>query len=120
MPAGLQSVDSSFKQLQKEYIGYAQRKQALILEVGMVVFCLELVPMINFCIKGNGLQVAGHEACLARLKQAIRQERQAIGKATAQPEILFTYCFTFSLLQKASGGSWKKKEKPLKCFEVRV
>lgn len=51
MPAGLQSVDSSFKQLQKEYIGYAQRKQALILEVGMVVFCLELVSKINFASK---------------------------------------------------------------------
>ncbi|KAL0036680.1 hypothetical protein WJX79_005491 [Trebouxia sp. C0005] len=62
MPAGLQSVDSSFKQLQKEYVGYAQRKQALILEV------------------------AGQEACLARLKQAIRQERQAIESERRQLE----------------------------------
>ncbi|DBB10188.1 TPA: hypothetical protein ACH3X3_001763 [Trebouxia sp. C0006] len=62
MPAGLQSVDSSFKQLQKEYIGYARRKQALILEV------------------------AGQEACLARLKQAIRQERQAIESERRQLE----------------------------------
>jgi len=44
----------------------------------------------QLCIKGNGLQVAGQEACLARLKQAIRQERQAIGTATAEPKILFT------------------------------
>ena len=89
MPAGLQSIDSSFKQLQKEYIGYAQRKQALILEVCMVVFFGTRVGN-QLCIKGNGLQVAGQEACLARLKQAIRQERQAIGRATAQPEVLFT------------------------------
>ena len=46
MPAGLQSVDSSFEQLHKEYIGYAQRKQALVLEVGVVVLCLELVSII--------------------------------------------------------------------------
>ena len=90
MPAGLQSVDSSFEQLHKEYIGYAQRKQALVLEVGMVVLCLELVSINKFCTQGNGLQVAGQEASLARLKQAIRQERHAIGMATAQPKILFT------------------------------
>lgn len=54
MPTGLREIESSFKQVQKDYQGYAKRRQVLAIEV------------------------AAQENSLKRIKIAICEERQAI------------------------------------------
>ena len=40
MPTGLQEIETSFKQVQKDYQSYAKRRQVLAIEVRIVIYLL--------------------------------------------------------------------------------
>lgn len=78
MPTGLREIESSFKQVQKDYQGYAKRRQVLAIEVrncNLQAACAE-VGVVMIC----ALKVAAQENSLKRIKIAICEERQAISK----------------------------------------
>ena len=81
MPTGLREIESSFKQVQKDYQSYAKRRQVLAIEVCFPKLC----PGITWFLYGLlfMLKVAAQENSLRRIKAAICEERQAISMKVA-------------------------------------
>ncbi|KAL3157433.1 hypothetical protein ABBQ32_011903 [Trebouxia sp. C0010 RCD-2024] len=73
MPTGLREIESSFKQVQKDYQSYAKRRQVLAIEV------------------------AAQENSLKRIKVAICEERQAI---STERQLLYQEKEAFEMFRK--------------------